>query len=607
MPSLRVVLLSLVSVPLAASLALAAPPGVTAPRPQPVKHVCNGVVHCMAQVRAMATEGKIQHFATPQGFGPADLQDAYKIDVSSDPGATVAVVDAFGYASLESDLATYRSTFGLPACTTASGCLKIVGDNGGAAPTGQPPADDDWTIETALDVDMVSSGCPKCKIIVVETASDRGNGLLLANDVAAKLGATVISNSWGGPEAAFSPLTTNDAHVDHAGIAIFASSGDDGYLSGPADFPASSDHVLSVGGTSLFKTKTLRGWAESAWSDGGSSCSGTFAKPPWQVSTACAFRMTADLSALGDPQTGVAVFNNGPSGNGWSIDGGTSLASPLTAAIFAQTGQAAATSQFPYIHTGAFNDVTSGQNGSCTTALCKAGLDWDGPTGVGSPIGVALSGAAKLPTITTDPADGQAVPAGFSITVNCAPADSATVAEVDISIDGETLGQLTSPPFTKKIPATFANGPHSIYAVCILSSFAQARASLTVKQVAACTTASDCPDMTDLCFDGACVPGPDAGNGLGASCGGAGDCDSGICTGTGGGSDMACAIDCDAQGACPGGFSCQGSDGSKLCLAGGGGDGGGCDASGGGAPVLPMLLGLGAIAFVVVRRKAVAS
>ena len=576
------------------------------PARAPVRHVCNGIVHCMAQVRALSDEGRAQHFATPQGFGPADLASAYNLDTSVDPGATVAVIDAYGYSSLESDLATYRSTFGLPPCGTSDGCLRIVGSDGGAAPTGQSPADDDWSIETALDVDMVSSGCPKCKILVVEATDDFGNGLLTSNDTAAAMGATVIPNSWGGPEDRFTPLNTNDKHVDHAGVAIFASAGDAGYIDPGADFPASSDHVFSVGGTSLFKTTSTRGWSESAWSGGGSSCSGTFVKPPWQVNSACAFRMTSDLAALGDPQTGVAVFNNGPSNQGWTIDGGTSLSSPLTAAIFALTKQGAATNQYPYANAGAFNDVTGGQNGQCSTALCKAGLDWDGPTGVGTPIGAVMSGAAKVPTLSVDPAQGQAVPPGFTVTVTCAPNDSATVSEVDLSIDGETLGNLTTPPFTKKIPATFSMGAHAIYAYCTMSSGATARTTITVTQVAACTQASDCADSTDLCFDGACLPGPDAGNGLGAACADGSGCSSGICN------DMACAIDCDAMNACPGGFACQaGSDaGAMVCVTapgGGGGGGGGCDSSGGGAPLVPVLVGLGVAAFAIARRRVIAS
>ena len=71
----------------------------------------------------------------PVGLGPADLQSAYALPSSTGgTGATVAIVDAFDDPSAEADLGTYRSTVGLPACTTANGCFQLVNQNG--QPTG---------------------------------------------------------------------------------------------------------------------------------------------------------------------------------------------------------------------------------------------------------------------------------------------------------------------------------------------------------------------------------------------------------------------------------------------------------------------------------------
>src|SRR5262249_35713741 len=144
--------------------------------------VCSGSwLRCHAHVHATQS-GHVKSYAVPQGWGPADLQSAYNIPaITTTP--TIAIVDAYGYTTLEQDLATYRSTPGLPACTTASGCLKIVNQTGGTTLPGQPPANDDWTVETALDVDMASAACPTCKIIVVQATDDQGDGLFIANNV----------------------------------------------------------------------------------------------------------------------------------------------------------------------------------------------------------------------------------------------------------------------------------------------------------------------------------------------------------------------------------------------------------------------------------------
>jgi len=162
----------------------------------PTGAVCGGgTVRCFAHVHATES-GHVKAYAAPQGFGPTDLQSAYGIDpthVVPSTAPTVAVIDAYGYASLESDLAAYRSQYGLPACTTANGCLKIVNQNGQTSPLpGAPPQGDDWTIETALDVDMVSAACPSCKIVVVQATDDQGDGLFVANNVPSTLGATVV-------------------------------------------------------------------------------------------------------------------------------------------------------------------------------------------------------------------------------------------------------------------------------------------------------------------------------------------------------------------------------------------------------------------------------
>jgi hypothetical protein len=362
---------------------------------EPSSSVCSGARwSCKARVRTDAN-GKIKPHATSSGLGPSDLASAYNLDTSVNPGATIAVVDAYGYANAESDLAAYRSHYGLPACTVASGCLKIVNQSGQTSPLPKaPPSNDDWTTETALDLDMASAACPNCKLLLVQADDDQGDGLYIAQAAAANLGASVISNSWGGPESSSDPGTNYEHYFQVSNSpSIFVAAGDSGYDDGNQgpDYPSTSAYVIGVGGTSLKKSSgSARGWTETAWSSGGSSCSTSIPKPSYQGNTSCNFRAASDVAAVGDPNTGLAVYNQ--ANGGWIVVGGTSASSPFVAGVFALTGHAGAGPSFVYANTGSFYDVTSGSNGSCGNVLCKAGAGWDGPTGVGAPNGAKLAG-----------------------------------------------------------------------------------------------------------------------------------------------------------------------------------------------------------------------
>jgi subtilase family serine protease len=338
-----------------------------------------GSASCHARVLIDA-DGQPVPNATPAGLGPAQLRDAYKITSAGSSSVTIAIVDAFGYPNAETDLATYRSTFGLPACTTANGCFRKVDQRGG---TSFPRLDVGWEQETALDLDMASAICPGCKILLVEGDTNSFANLAAAVNTAASLGAHVISNSYGGGEAG---TASSEAAYNHPGVAVTASSGDSGF---GVEFPASSPHVVAVGGTSLRTAATARGWTETAWSGAGSGCSTVYAKPSWQHDTGCALRTVADVSAVADPNTGVAVF--GPSSRSKStflVFGGTSVAAPLIGAVYANNGGAVTSGSDPYAHTSALFDVAGGSNGSCSGSyLCTAVTGYDGPTGLGTPNG----------------------------------------------------------------------------------------------------------------------------------------------------------------------------------------------------------------------------
>ena len=359
----------------------------------PTMRACSGGQwQCKAQI-VVDENNRIKPAATPSGLGPADLVSAYKLSSTITSTATIAIVDAFNYPNVESDLASYRSQFGLPACTKANGCLKVVNQNGATSPLpGNSPAGDDWTVEAALDLDMASAVCPTCKLLFIEAQDDQGNGLFIGQNAAAAAGAIVVSNSWGGPSGGLaSDQSMDQQFFTHTGkIQTFIASGDSGNTGNTPDYPSTSTLVTGVGGTSLKKSTTAaRGWTESAWNGAGSSC-GNEAKPAFQnVTTGCANRAASDVSAVASPNTGVAVFNKGS--GGFIVVGGTSAASPLVAGIVARySGVVTWSPGYAYAHTTQFFDITSGSNGTCTSALCRAGKGWDGPTGIGTPNGAAL-------------------------------------------------------------------------------------------------------------------------------------------------------------------------------------------------------------------------
>ncbi|MGW0764975.1 S53 family peptidase [Streptomyces sp. NPDC002676] len=385
-----------------AALALAAPVGQAAQATSPHKvtvarscvaptakgeMACNALKVTAGTPMSAHAESDLTAAAAPAGYGPASLQAAYNLpSATGGSGQTVAIVDAYDDPSAEADLAVYRSQYGLPACTSAGGCFQKVDQNGG---TKYPRGNSGWAEEISLDLDMVSAACPNCKILLVEASSATMTNLGTAVNTAVRLGAKFVSNSYGGGESTSDP-TYDSSYFNHPGVAITVSSGDGGY---GVEYPAASKYVTAVGGTSLSTASNARGWTDTVWSGAGSGCSKYDAKPTWQKDTGCANRTVADVSAVADPNTGVAVYDTYGQGSGWMVFGGTSASSPLIAAVYALAGSPSAGSSpasFPYAHTSALYDVTSGANGSCGGSyLCTGTAGYDGPTGLGVPNGTA--------------------------------------------------------------------------------------------------------------------------------------------------------------------------------------------------------------------------
>ncbi len=344
------------------------------------------------------------------GIGsPAWLQQAYDLSgLAATAGTfdTVAIVDAYDDPGAEQDLATYRSTYGLPGCTTTNGCFRKLNESGQASPL--PSADAGWGEEESLDLDAVSALCPNCHIELIEANSNSWADLTAAMATAAASGAQQMSNSWAGGDAS-APAGT----YSWPGVSVIAATGDHGYLGAGVDaYPAAYPTVTAAGGTSLAAGGSgLRGFTETAWSlnssgwGGGSGCALSVTKPSWQTDTGCAGRSYADLSADADPNTGLIVYDS--AAGGWLLMGGTSLATPLIAAYEALTGVSHGTPQWAYTDSPLLNPITSGENGTCAPNIlyiCNAGPGYNGPGGEGSISGEVASGAPGIAAPAGSPA-----------------------------------------------------------------------------------------------------------------------------------------------------------------------------------------------------------
>jgi subtilase family serine protease len=339
-----------------------------------------GFAHC----DALARTDIAPNVSTVSGYGPTDLISAYNLPAAS-KNTVVAIVDAYGYPTAESDLGNYRTQFGLPACTTANGCFKKINQRG--QQSNYPPTNSGWDQEQALDVDMVSAACATCHILLVQGDDNSFKNLGTAVNQAVKQGAHVVSNSYSGECTGKMPRVCGAQWYNHAHVIILASGGDGGYWgSGINVVPAGLPSVVGVGGTSLRRSSGGRGWTETAWRGTGSGCT-SFPKPTWQKDTGCTGRVADDASAVADPNTGVAVNYN----NQWLVFGGTSVSSPFLGGIYGLAGNAASLVRAKSLYTNAANlyDITSGADGSCSPSyICVAGPGYDGPTGNGTPNGI---------------------------------------------------------------------------------------------------------------------------------------------------------------------------------------------------------------------------
>lgn len=334
------------------------------------------------------TRGKPNRPTGPQGLSPATIYSVYlpSASTSSGGGGTIAIVDAYDYPTAENDLNVFSSQFGLPACTTANGCFKVVYAGGST-----PRANCGWGQEAALDIEWAHAMAPEAKIVLVEAASSRFTDLFDAVDVATQQvtaggGKGEVSMSWGGSE--FSSETSYDGHFQHNNVVYFGASGDTG---GVIIYPSASPYVVAAGGTTLNLKSNGDFISETGWSGSGGGPSKYEEQLDYQFGVSGASstqRSVPDLSFDADPYTGVSVYDSTKCQgmSGWLIFGGTSVSSPALAGIVnrAMSFEPSSVDELTTMYgnrtnTKDFYDVTSGSAGSYTAAP-----GWDYVTGIGS-------------------------------------------------------------------------------------------------------------------------------------------------------------------------------------------------------------------------------
>jgi subtilase family serine protease len=310
------------------------------------------------------------------GYTPADLATAYGYNANtSRTHQVIGIIDWHNDPKVKADLNTFNACYGFPAETSTS--FRVVNQTGHSSPL-PSQNDKEGSIEIALDVESARAVCHTCRILLVEASDPSDSDLATAENTAVRLGATEVSNSFGRPEGGASKASL--AAFDHPGVVITASTGDDGWFGwdfadinedgsqNHASYPATDSHVVAVGGTTLaLNPSTGARVAEGVWNNNGieddgtangdngatgGGCSTQFtalkaqSQFPGYSAAGCkdTHRLAADVAAIADPETGLDIVDTDAPGGvavtpaGWFPIGGTSLSSPVTAAMFALAG-----------------------------------------------------------------------------------------------------------------------------------------------------------------------------------------------------------------------------------------------------------------------------
>jgi hypothetical protein len=407
----------------------------------------------------------------PPGFSPSQIQNAYGFNQigfasyngNTLPGAgqTIAIVDAYNDPNIYNDLLTFDSQFGLanPNLTVVNQSGHLISKNGSTSGGVTPPSNNvSWAVEESLDVEWAHAIAPGANIVLVEAASASISNLMLAVTTAGtKVGASVVSMSWGGNE--FSGETGYDGSFAASGVTYVASAGDSG---SPTGYPATSPNVLSVGGTALTLNSSGGYGSETVWKNSYGSTGGGIsayeALPSYQVAAVTnnsnipggipTNRATPDVAYDADPTTGFAVYDS-YGGYGWIEVGGTSDAAPQWAALVAIADQGRAqqglgslsgvSQTLPMLYqmpSGYFNDITSGNNGTYS-----AGTGYDLVTGRGTPI--ANKVINYLVNGSTSPPPP---PTGLVAAYNFAQGSGSVLTDISGNLNNGTISNATWAP-----------------------------------------------------------------------------------------------------------------------------------------------------------------
>jgi hypothetical protein len=362
----------------------------------------------------------------PSGYHPSDIRSAYGMPSSGGQDA-IAIVDAYSDSYILSDFNTFSSTFGLPTETSSSvtastnQVLQVVYAAGTA-----PPVDSGWAGEESLDVEWAHSVAPKAKIYLVEAAGSDGQSLDNAVAVAEALpNVKEVSMSWG---AGFeSPSEQQEDSVfTYPGVVYYAATGDS---PGEKGYPAMSPNVVACGGSSMdivdgtvLSEQVWYNPPQGGYQAYGPGCGDSqyVARPAFQNGVANIvgnFRGTPDICADADPNTGVAVFNSNDIGQpynqgGWEVDGGTSLATPLCAAIanvrgsFSASSTAEHTSLYSQEGTPYIRDITAGEVIGTDGTVYRPAVGYDLASGLGEPVGTFSTQVVTSAPATAAPVAG---------------------------------------------------------------------------------------------------------------------------------------------------------------------------------------------------------
>ncbi|HEX9376225.1 MAG TPA: S53 family peptidase [Actinomycetota bacterium] len=335
---------------------------------------------------------------TVKGYTPAQIKSAYGISGAYDgAGQTVAIIDAYASPTILQDVNQWSVNRGLPTMSPSQ-LVQVVAPGTYRSP--QNPAQDPqgWYGEETLDVEAVHGMAPAAKIVFVGAANNYRDLDAAMNHVVDNHLAQIVTNSYGFatellPPGYVKPLNDTLIQAAAEGIGVYFSSGDNGdetsrFGFATTDWPASSPWVTAVGGTSLGVDQSGDRVLETGWGTSNYSCDTTtlacsrtgwlygagggvstlFAKPAYQSALDISGRGVPDVSALGDPQTGLLVGQTQKFPDGTYYDeyriGGTSLSSPIFAGLMALSDQKAGSphgfsNPAFYANPGAFNDVLS--------------------------------------------------------------------------------------------------------------------------------------------------------------------------------------------------------------------------------------------------------